>query len=247
MPDGGELALRTGETEQGEVLIEVKDSGEGIRREDISRLTDAFFTTRPDRRMGLGLHLVQMFIERHAGRLDVRSTRGGGSTFCMILPASDEAPEEPAPPLRPDLLARNSGPTVPEPARPRTRGGRSILLIDDQADLVQVVRTILESRGFSVDAALSGREGVALAEASRYSLVLTDLGMPDTSGWEVAQRVLEVQPKTPVILMTGWAADIDEARLRESRIEALLPKPFRSEQLLQLVTQVLETSSGGSG
>ena len=124
MPEGGELALRTGETEHGEVLIELKDSGEGIRREDISRLTDAFFTTRSDRRMGLGLHLVQMFIERHGGRLDVRSTRGAGSTFSMILPASDEAPEEPARPLRPDLHAPRSGPPRPEPARPRPRGWR---------------------------------------------------------------------------------------------------------------------------
>jgi CheY-like chemotaxis protein len=159
----------------------------------------------------------------------------------MIVPAADDAPAEPPPSPRPEWRRdTRSEPTVPEPDRPRTRGGRSILLIDDQADLVQVVRTILEGRGYSVDAALNGRDGVKLAEASRYSLVLTDLGMPDISGWEVADRVRECQPETPVILMTGWAADIPRERLHDHSIASLLPKPFRSDQLLTMIKQTLD-------
>jgi len=243
MPSGGAITIKTGETSDGEVLITVSDRGEGIVKEHLSRLCDAFFTTRPDRRMGLGLHLVQSVLERHGGRLEVDSTRGRGSTFALILPAAEEPPPGPPPPLRKDLIDGRSTPTVPEVDRPRTRGGRSILLIDDQADLVHVVRTILEGRGYSVDSALNGRDGVALADAARYSIILTDLGMPDISGWEVAAHVKEVQPETPVILMTGWAADIPPARLRENKISALLPKPFRSDQLLSLVKQVMSDSS----
>lgn len=243
MPDGGPITIRTSETADGEACITVRDEGEGIQRENFGRLTDAFFTTRADRKMGLGLHMVQQVLDRHGGRLDVDSIRGQGSTIALVLPAADEAPSDPPPPPRTDLRGDvRSQPTVPEPERPRTRGGRSILLIDDQADLVQVVRTILEGRGFSVDTALNGREGVALADVTRYSLVLTDLGMPDMSGWEVADRVKEAQPETPVVLTTGWAADIPLDRLQEHGIVGLLPKPFRSDQLLATVKKALDGS-----
>jgi len=92
-----------------------------------------------------------------------------------------------------------------------------------------------------VDTALNGREGLALAEQRTHAIVLTDLGMPDLSGWEVAQRMAELQPETPVILMTGWAAEIDEARLEDQGITALLPKPFRTEALLKLVERIART------
>jgi PAS domain S-box-containing protein len=245
MPGGGRIRISTSRDAQGDCLITVRDEGEGIDPAALARLTDAFYTTRPDRQMGLGLHLVANVLERHGGRLEVDSTPSRGSTFAMILPASGTAPSEAPPPPRADLFPSRSKPTVPEPVRPKTRGSNTVLLIDDQADLVQVVRTILESRGFSVDTALNGRDGVELLGFSKYSIVLTDLGMPDISGWEVAARVREVQPDTPIILMTGWAADIDEARLREAEIQALLPKPFRSDQLLSMVKQVLNSSRSG--
>ncbi len=248
MPGGGRIRVTTSQDRHGDCLITVRDEGEGIPAEALARLTDAFYTTRPDRQMGLGLHLVANVLERHGGRLEVDSAPGRGSTLAMILPASTTAPTEAPPPPRADLFPSRSKPTVPEAARPRTRGSNTVLLIDDQADLVQVVRTILESRGFSVDTALNGRDGVALLAFSKYSIVLTDLGMPDISGWEVAARVREIQPDTPIILMTGWAADIDEARLAEHQIQALLPKPFRSDQLLATLKQVLAAGRppGGS-
>ena len=242
MPGGGRIRVATSQGAQGDCLITVRDEGEGIEPSAFTRLTDAFYTTRPDREMGLGLHLVANVLERHGGRLEVDSSPGNGSTLAMILPASTTAPTAPPPPPRADLFPSRSKPTVPETVRPKTRGSNTVLLIDDQADLVQVVRTILESRGFSVDTALNGRDGVALLAFTRYSIVLTDLGMPDISGWEVAARVREVQPDTPIILMTGWAAEIDDSRLAEHQIQALLPKPFRSDQLLSTVKQVLAGS-----
>ena len=139
------------------------------------------------------------------------------------------------------MIRREADPTVPDdPDRPKTRGGRSVLLIDDQADLLQVVRNILESRGYCVDIASNGKEGLAMAKVSKYSVVLTDLGMPDISGWEVAQRIHELAPETPVVLMTVWAADIDDHRLEENQVQALLSKPFRSDTLLETVSTVLE-------
>ena len=239
MPRGGEITIRTGVTAAGEAMVTVRDTGEGVLAEHLSRLTDAFFTTRDDRRMGLGLHLVQSVLERHGGRLEVDSTPGEGSTFALILPASDIAPAEPSPEPRVGLLERSTEGSAPAPPRPPTRSGRSVLIVDDQADLVHVVRTILEGRGYSVDTALNGRDGVKLAEATRYSVILTDLGMPDISGWDVAGRVRQLYPDLPIVLMTGWASDIPPERLAEHEIQALLPKPFRSDQLLAVINKVL--------
>ena len=243
MPQGGRIQIRTGRSPAGEAFVTVRDAGHGIPEEQLGSLTDAFFTTREDRQMGLGLHLVQQVLERHGGRLEVDSELGRGTAFGLVLPASAEAPSEPPPPPKTELLGRPAATEGPRAPRPHTRTGKSVLLIDDQADLVQVVETILAGRGWTVDTALNGRDGIALAESTRYSVVLTDLGMPDISGWEVAQRIAELQPTTPVILMTGWAADIDESQLREHRIEGLLPKPFRTELLLSLVEKVSGISS----
>ena len=238
MPSGGRIQIRTGRSPNGEAFVTVRDEGHGIPDGQLNRLTDPFFTTRDDRQMGLGLHLVQQVLERHGGRLEVDSSPGEGTSIGLVVPASEQAPSEPPPPPRTALLGRPEATEGPRAPRPLTRSGRSVLLIDDQADLVQVVETILAGRGWTVDTALNGRDGIALAEASRYSVVLTDLGMPDISGWEVAQRLAELQPQTPVVLMTGWAADIDESQLAEHKIQALLPKPFRTDSLLALVDKV---------
>jgi len=142
----------------------------------------------------------------------------------------------PPPPPRSDLLERSSGLFRSDTLRPRTRGGRNVLLVDDQADLLQVLSNILTTAGYAVDTAMNGKDGLELAQATRYTVVITDLGMPDMSGFEVAQRVKLLQPDTPVILMTGWAAEVDARRLEESGVAALLPKPFRREALLDTVT-----------
>ena|GEM_PF-1865484 len=239
MPTGGAVDLSTQIVDSGEVLIIVRDTGEGIAEPSLSQLTDAFFTTRADRSMGLGLLLVQSTMARHGGRLEISSTAGMGSSFHLFLPAGSKQPlaEEPTP--RPEVSARYQEVTVTERIRPKTRGGRSVLLIDDQPELVQVVETILESRGYSVDSVFNSRDGLAHAKSSKYSVVLTDLGMPDISGWEVSEQIHALQPKTPIVLMTGWAADIDRGSLADRHIDALLAKPFRGEQLLAVIEKVI--------
>ena len=239
MPTGGDLDLSTQVVESGEVLVTIRDTGEGMHEPSLPQLADAFFTTRADRSMGLGLLLAQNMIARHNGRMEIKSALGLGSSFHLYFPPGSCVPSTDAPLPRPEVSARHQEVTVTERIRPKTRGGRSVLVIDDQAELVQVVETILESRGYSVDSAFNSKDGLAHAQASKYSVVLTDLGMPDISGWEVSEKIYELQPKTPVVLMTGWAAEIDSQRLAEYNIDALLPKPFRGEQLIAVIEKVI--------
>ncbi len=241
MPDGGWVDLSTEFGDSDEIVITVRDTGEGIDEPSLDEISDAFFTTRADRSMGLGLLLVQSTMARHGGRLELSSVARKGSSFRLFFPKGKLQSSQKEPMLRPNVAARVLEPTVTERIRPKTRGGRSVLLVDDEIELVQVVQTILENRGFAVDTALSAKDAVAYAQASKYSVVITDLGMPDASGWDVAAKVHELQPRTPVVLMTGWAADIEQSKLAQHNIGALIAKPFRGAQLLAVIDKVIAT------
>jgi len=241
MPRGGRMTLETGMTAAGEVSITVQDEGVGIDEPTLEGLSDVFYTTHPGRTVGLGLHLVRRVAEESGGRLEVSSKLGEGSSFVLLLAPSEEAPEAAEASLRFLGQDTRSVPTVPGPIRPKTSSGRRILVVDDQADILQVLTAILEGKGYEVDAVLRAREGLSLVDTVKYSVILTDLGMPDMSGWEFTAQVKQRQPATPVILMTGWGAEIDEQRLQDEGIFALLPKPFGGKDLLKVLDEALES------
>jgi len=241
MPDGGCLSLETGMTPEGEVRITVSDEGGGLEEPTIEDLSDVFFTTQPGQKMGLGLQLVRRVVEAAHGRLEVASTLGKGSNFSLLFPPSPERPVKGEGPLRLVDEGWEGVDSVPTSSRPKTVGARRVLLVDDQSDLVQVLRTILEQKGFDVDVALRARHGLGFVEALKYSVILTDLGLPDMSGWDFAAQAKKLQEKTPIIMMTGWAVEIEEQRLADEGIYALLPKPFSGKQLLDLIADALES------
>lgn len=241
MPSGGRLTLRTGQNEDGQTTISVEDEGAESDDSTLDDLTNLLFTTQPGQKVGLGLYLVRRVAEEAGGSLELDSLPGEGSNFVLLLPPSKEQPELPERPLSFGGVDTRSVPTVPDVPRPKTVGGRRILIVDDQADLVQVLQTILETKGFEVDIALRARDGLEHVDAVKYSVILTDLGMPDMSGWEFAASARKLQPKTPLVLMTGWAAEIDPSRLEREGIHALLPKPFRGQELLDVIAGALES------
>jgi CheY-like chemotaxis protein/two-component sensor histidine kinase len=239
MPRGGLLTFETGMTREGAVAITVRDEGVGMAEPNVDDLSDVFYTTQPGRKVGLGLHLVRRVAEEAGGRLEIVSEVGEGSVFTLLLPSSNEAPEAPEASLRflgPDT---RSVPTVAGSAQAKLSSGPRLLVVDDQADILQVLTAILEANGYEVDAVLRARDGLSLADQADYSVILTDLGMPDMSGWEFAAEVKKKQPQAPVILMTGWGAEVDEKRLSDEGIFALLPKPFGGKDLLVLLDEAL--------
>ena len=114
----------------------------------------------------------------------------------------------------------------------------NILAIDDQKIIRDLLESIFQGLGHDIKVASSGKEGLAFFQQDGFDLVITDLGMPEMSGWEVSQRVKEIRKETPVVMITGWGVSFDSEKIKEFGVDYLLPKPFKVEQLSKLIEQI---------
>jgi CheY-like chemotaxis protein len=153
----------------------------------------------------------------------IESREGEGTTFTISLPVRKGVAVE---------RAVEAPPAVPKRA--------TILVIDDEEEVRTILTEILMAQGHSVRMAASGKEGLDLFRDERPDLVLTDLGMPAMSGWQVARAVKEFSRETPVILVTGWGEELDPEAVREGAVDFILSKPFRVHDVLTLVVRALE-------
>jgi signal transduction histidine kinase len=202
MPAGGRLSIRSWR-EDARAVVAVTDTGTGMPEDVRRRAFEPFFTTKGVKRTGLGLPVVYGAIRRHGGEITMDSTEGRGTTVTFWLPIGTPATAaEPA---------AAQGPAAPETAAATPAGPRpaAILVIDDEAPVRQLVAEVLRSRGHSVTAASSGREGLERFRVGRFDLVITDLGMPDITGWDVARAVRGTSPTLPVLVLTGWADAVE--------------------------------------
>jgi DNA-binding NtrC family response regulator len=117
--------------------------------------------------------------------------------------------------------------------------GVSILVVEDEESIRRLMSSILGLEGYEVCVAGTAAEGLATFQQSVVDVVITDLGLPDQSGWEVARQVKEASPKTPVILITGWGVTIDPEEARRRSVDFFLPKPFEFDELEGLIARAL--------
>ncbi len=221
MPEGGRLTVGTGvEGEQAHCVV--TDTGIGMPEEVRRRIFDPFFTTKGPKGTGLGLSMVYGIIARHGGEVEVRSRVGQGSAFTIRLPVGRETPE---------------APEETSPAQPPRRA--TILVIDDEPEVRELLVEWLASQGHVVSACADGRSGLSRFQEEPVDLVITDLGMPGLTGWEVAKRVKLASPKTPVALVTGWGDQIDSEEARAKGVDFLLAKPFRLEEITAIVARAV--------
>jgi signal transduction histidine kinase/CheY-like chemotaxis protein len=249
MPRGGTITIATrgAEVERGAVdatgapfhsgryvVLAVTDTGTGMSAEVQSRLFEPFFTTKEEGKgTGLGLSTVYAIVRNVGGSVSVTSRLGVGSTLEVWLPATDEAPEVVVP-------AAPSAPAAPS--------GETILLVEDESAVRDLSRTLLTQAGYRVFAAADATEALALLAGSAKGarLLVTDLVLPDLSGIELAQQVLQLAPDTRVLLTSGYTAhSIDVATLEGLRA-SFLQKPFRIEAFLASVRKALSGAASGT-
>jgi len=193
--------------------------------EEVQRqIFDPFFTTKGSRGMGLGMSVVYGILTRHGVEIDVATAVNHGTTFTLRFEVTDQA-------LQP---AGGDGASLPHLVRP----GR-ILVIDDEAEIVEIVKDVLSAEGHEVATALNGHAGLSTAGSGGFDVVFTDLGMPDMTGWEVAERVRQLSPQSAVVLVTGWGATLDQDEVRRHGVEAVLNKPFEIDELVRVAASLL--------
>jgi GAF domain-containing protein/ActR/RegA family two-component response regulator/anti-sigma regulatory factor (Ser/Thr protein kinase) len=217
LPGGGTITLAT-QAEAGHVTLSVHDSGVGMSEEVARRAFEPFFTTKGVKRTGLGLAMAYGTVQRHGGQIALESEPGRGTMVRLTLPAA----------------ARETA--TGESAEPGKRVG-SVLVIDDDSPVCDMIADVLASNGHQVTVATGGREGLARFENGRYDVVLTDLGMPDLNGWEVARAIKSSRASVPVLLLTGWADAVDASA--GALVDQILKKPFDVEELAAAVTTAI--------
>jgi len=134
-------------------------------------------------------------------------------------------------------------PELVEEVPEETKRGLKILAIDDQKMILDLLESMLSTLGHNIELAESGEEGLKKFNEDSFDLVITDLGMPDISGFEVSQRIKQARPEVPIVLITGWGSSFGEEELKKNGVDYLLAKPFRLEQLTEVVGKVTQLRS----
>jgi PAS domain S-box-containing protein len=223
MPRGGTLHIRTRLGDHRHAVITVADTGMGMSDDVRKRVFDPFFTTKGEEGTGLGLSVSHSIVERHGGDLRVDSQPGQGTTFTITLPIGMSQTGESAP----------GGETRGE------RKGR-ILLVDNDPQVLSILGEMLKDAGHHVLPVPSGVEALRVFVPSGFDLVITNVGMPEMSGWDLAERLRAGDPNVPVIFITGWGLqEEDQARCRRLGISALLFKPVPPHDLHRTVQVAL--------
>ncbi|MFQ5924993.1 MAG: ATP-binding protein [Dehalococcoidia bacterium] len=221
MPQGGKITLKS-EQEDSWVVLSISDTGAGIPEEMKGKIFDPFFTTKSPEGIGLGLSVTYGIVTRHGGSIEVDSRPGEGSTFYIRLPVAT------------GFRRRRRPANMISSTRMAT-----ILLVDDDVQVSEVLELMLTQLGHRVTVATRGEEAISAFEKGDYDVVITDLGMPDMSGREVARAVKERKRGTPVVLITGWGVQLEAGEMEKIGVDGVIAKPFSREALSAQVAELL--------
>jgi signal transduction histidine kinase/CheY-like chemotaxis protein len=211
--------------DHGVVRVIVADSGPGVAAEVLARLFTPFVTTKRSAHRGIGLAASQASLRHFGGQIEGRNAPSGGAVFEVTLVV--------APPGTPDAASIVRPPAV-APAR-RAR----ILAIDDDPDVVYIIRAYLEPHGHAVETATDGAHAIAMAGAQPFDLVLCDIGMPKQNGLDVCRSLRDRGYLGKLVLMTGWEHYGSGEHQRAVECDLLLKKPFLGADLLGAIDRVL--------
>jgi CheY-like chemotaxis protein len=236
MPKGGTLTIETGERQLAEsarsrrirpgtyVMLAIHDTGDGLEAETAEHVSEPFHTADPrGQRAGLGLSIVYGIVRQNGGVVKVSSEPGQGSTVKVYVPMVEED----------------------EPAAERQltfRGEETVLVVEDEDSVRDLVRQILEDHGHAVLTARHGRDAMQIAD--RYErpidLLVTDVVMPEMGGGELVERLAARRPSLKVLYISGYTNDEVLRRGVHGAPASFLHKPFTSDDFMRRVREVLE-------
>lgn len=208
------------------ITLVVGDTGRGMTPDIIEKIFDPFFTTRAvDQGTGMGLSVVHGIVKQYHGTIRVYSEPGLGTTFVIYLPMDSANSElEQAPVLKP------------------LRGTESIMVIDDEEALVNMMQKHLGSLGYTVKGFNSSQAALDCFtdNPDKFDLVLTDFNMPGMTGLEVSEKILEIRRNIPIVLCTGYSRNTTPEKLRATGIRAFLMKPVTLYTLSGALRDILD-------
>ncbi|HMH77281.1 MAG TPA: response regulator, partial [Candidatus Udaeobacter sp.] len=216
------------------VALAVSDTGTGMSAETAAHIFEPFFTTKDQGKgTGLGLSTVYGIVEQSRGHIQVQSELGHGTTFTIHLPRVEEplATDQPADATR----------------RLRTTS-RTVLVVDDEPEVLELATEILRHVGYSVLEAADGATAleVARGHAGEIHLLVTDMVMPGMSGRDLAEQLRAVRKGLPVVYISGYVQDSAARSALSSERSAFVAKPFTPELLTDRVRELLATADAGA-
>jgi CheY-like chemotaxis protein len=232
-PPGGQIEIAAGR-DGDDVVIDVRDNGNGIAPELLPRVFDLFVQGRQEMDrgnggLGIGLALVRSLVQLHGGSVSAHSAGAGkGSTFTVRLPALERSGMGAQPAANSDAIRVASRP-------------RRVLLVDDNEDALDMLAELLRAAGHEVRVALDGAAALEIAKAFRAEAAVLDIGLPGMDGYELARR-LRARPEGPPLLiaLSGYGQESDRERSEAAGFALHLVKPLEVSELLVALEQQIQ-------
>ncbi|MBF0572405.1 MAG: PAS domain S-box protein [Desulfamplus sp.] len=211
--------------------ITITDSGIGIAPEIMDKIFDPYFTTKPvDKGTGMGLAVVHGIVKNHSGVITVHSKPSHGTTFTIVLPLHEQ---------------KSKTDNEKEAFQDNLYyGTERILIVDDDEFIVDMTNEMLERLGYNVESKGDPEEALELfmANPSAFDLIITDMTMPNMTGAKLAQKVKQIRADIPIIVSSGYSAELNEDKAKDTGIAAYLMKPVSMQELGQTIRDVLGQS-----
>ncbi|MBV1959236.1 MAG: PAS domain S-box protein, partial [Pseudomonadales bacterium] len=209
------------------VLLRICDTGKGMDKQTLERIFDPFFTTKGEKGSGLGLSQVYGFIDRSEGGVKAQSELSMGTCFMLYFPRYFPA-EQSLEPVEKHI------------DDPELGGSETILVVDDEVELLNVAGKVLVRRGYRVHSATSAITALEVLSKNHVDLVLSDVVMPEMDGYELAKRIKDKYPGLPIQLVSGFNEPIDGDHFDKELKEKSISKPYSSHVVLERIRKLLD-------
>jgi PAS domain S-box-containing protein len=242
MPSGGTLSISVEQADgpsvrekfseasaEKYIKIAVQDTGMGMDEATREHIFEPFFTTKGiGKGTGLGLAVVYGVVKGLHGFIDVQSTVGSGTTFSLYIPV---------PPQRLQTAATEENLIGEIPG-----GDETILLVEDEEALSFLLKTFLETKGYTVVVAKDGQEGVDsfMRQPHDIDLVLSDMGLPKMSGWDAAKKMREIRPELKIVLASGFIDPNQRSEILKNGVRDIFQKPYVPNDVLRRIREILD-------